>query len=131
MKPIASLVLRLVVSLLLGQTLFFKFTGADESKMLFTELGMEPWGRYGTGVVELIAIILILFPRTIAYGAALAVGLMVGALGSHVQTLGFQGERGVLAGLAVIILLCSIAVLLLHRSSWPIFASKKSSGLAG
>lgn len=124
MTSIISIILRVIISILLGQTLYFKFTGAEESVDLFTKLGMEPWGRYGTGVAELAAIVLILYPKTIVYGAAVAAGLMVGALGSHVQTLGFAGDMGVLAGMAFVVLASSVAVLLMHRSAWPIFSSK-------
>ena len=125
MSKVSSLVLRILVVLILGQTLPFKFLGAEESKMLFTQLGMEPWGRYGTGIAELIAIGLILYPRTIVYGAALSVGLMIGALGSHVQVLGFSGDHGFLAAMATVALAAATTVLFLHRSAWPVFASQK------
>ena len=66
--------LRIIPALILLQTLFFKFSGADESVYIFSTLGMEPWGRIGSGVLELIASILILYPRTTFIGAALGAG---------------------------------------------------------
>jgi uncharacterized membrane protein YphA (DoxX/SURF4 family) len=83
--------LRLVASAILIQTLFFKFSAAPESVALFTRIGMEPWGRIGTGVLELVASILILYPRTTGWGAGLAMGLMAGALYYHLNgTLGLK-----------------------------------------
>jgi uncharacterized membrane protein YphA (DoxX/SURF4 family) len=64
--------LRIVAALILLQTLFFKFSGAEESVYIFSTLGMEPWGRIGSGVLELIASVLILYPRTTFIGAALS-----------------------------------------------------------
>jgi len=70
------------------QTLFFKFSGAEESVYIFSKLGMEPWGRIGTGIIELIASILLLIPRTIVFGAVLGLGVMSGALLFHLTRLG-------------------------------------------
>jgi uncharacterized membrane protein YphA (DoxX/SURF4 family) len=78
-------VLRLVAAVILLQTLFFKFSAAPESVALFTKIGMEPRGRIGTGVLELVAAILILYPRTTGWGAGLAMGLMAGALFYHLN----------------------------------------------
>jgi hypothetical protein len=74
-KPqiIASWSLQIVVALILAQTLFFKFSGAEESKYIFSRLGMEPWGRIGSGVAELIAVVLLLYPKTVPIGARLPV----------------------------------------------------------
>ena len=117
-----SWVLQIVVAVILIQTLFFKFTGAAESVWIFTRLGMEPWGRIGTGVLELIAAILILLPRTPALGALLAAALMVGAIGSHLTKLGIavQDDGGLLFGLAVAVLACSIGVVVLRRRDLPL-----------
>jgi uncharacterized membrane protein YphA (DoxX/SURF4 family) len=115
-----SWLLRLVAAVILLQTLFFKFTGAPESVYIFSTLGAEPWGRIGSGIVELIASVLLLTPRTVAFGAALAIATMAGAIGSHIAKLGIAvpavGDRGELFALAVIVLLCSSAVLYLHRN---------------
>jgi len=89
-------VLRILAAVILLQTLFFKFSGAEESIYIFSTLGMEPWGRIGTGVVELVASILILLPRTTAFGAVLAVGTMSGAIFFHLTRLGIEvrGDHG-------------------------------------
>ena len=87
-KIILIWVLRLLAAGILLQTLYFKFTGQPESVELFTKLGVEPWGRIGTGVIELVASILILIPATTIIGAALAACVMVGALVSHLTVIG-------------------------------------------
>lgn len=88
--------LRGLAALIMLQTLFFKFTAAPESVYIFSKLGMEPYGRIAIGVLELIASILILIPRTTAYGAVLAIGLMGGALFFHLTRLGIvvQNDGG-------------------------------------
>jgi len=89
-------VLRVLAAVILLQTLFFKFSGAEESVYIFSTLGIEPWGRIGTGIVELIASILLLLPRTTAFGAVLALGTMSGALFFHLTRLGIEvrGDHG-------------------------------------
>ena len=79
---------------------------------------MEPWGRIGTGVMELIASILILIPRTTAVGALLAIGLMSGALFFHVTTLGIEvlGDGGQLFIYALLVLFSSLALLFFYKS---------------
>src|SRR6266849_3426170 len=83
-------VLRLSAAAILVQTLFFKFTAAPESVYIFTRMGAEPWGRIGSGVIELIAAILILVPRTTWLGALVALGVMAGAIVSHLTLLGIE-----------------------------------------
>src|SRR5437867_11098632 len=102
---ITSWVLQIIVALILFQTLFFKFTGAEESKYIFSKLGLEPWGRVGSGVVELIAVILLLYPRTVTLGAILSAGVISGAIFSHLTKLGVvvQNDGGLLFILAVIV----------------------------
>lgn len=80
--------LRILAAIILLQTLFFKFSAAAESVYIFTTVGMEPWGRIGSGVVELIAAILLLIPRTTVFGALLGLGVMSGALFFHLTRLG-------------------------------------------
>jgi putative oxidoreductase len=114
-------VLRLTAAAILAQTLFFKFTGASESVYIFTKVGAEPWGRIGSGVVELIAAILILIPRTTWLGALLAMGVMAGAIMSHLTVLGIevQGDKGLLFALAVVVFFSSAVLLFLQRRSLP------------
>jgi putative oxidoreductase len=115
--------LRIVVAVILLQTLFFKFSGAKESVYIFTTLGAEPWGRIGSGVVELIASILILVPRTAVFGAILALGTICGALFAHLTKLGIKlpavDDHGELFALAMVVFICSAVVLFLHRSQIP------------
>ncbi len=119
-------VLRITAAIILLQTLFFKFTAAPESVYIFTKVGAEPWGRIGSGVVELIAAILILTPRFTWLGSLLAMGVMAGAILSHLTVLGIevQGDKGLLFALALIVLVCSTANLLLHRSEIPVIGRK-------
>jgi hypothetical protein len=122
----ASWVLQLVAAAILAQTLFFKFTGAPESVWIFSRLGAEPWGRIGTGVLELAAAALLLVPATATLGAGLAAALMVGAIGSHLVRLGVavQGDGGLLFGLAVTVLACSAGVLALRRTQIPVLGER-------
>ncbi len=110
-------VCRLVAAGLLLQTLFFKFSAAPESVYIFTKVGIEPWGRIGTGVAELIAGILILLPRTSVIGAVMAIGIMAGALATHLFILGIEvmGDRGQLFIYALIITLCSLYITIVER----------------
>jgi putative oxidoreductase len=121
---IASWTCRILAALILGQTLFFKFTGAAESVYIFQQVGMEPWGRYGSGVAELIAAILLLTPRLCWAGALLAMGVMAGAIGSHLTVLGIvvQDDGGLLFGLAILVFACSVAVVFWHRCQVPVLA---------
>jgi putative oxidoreductase len=116
-KKIISWVLRIAAAVILLQTLYFKFTGQPESVELFTKLGAEPWGRIGSGVMELIASILLLIPSTVFLGALLGIGLMAGAILSHLTVLGIEskGDGGQLFMLAIIVLVCCSVVALLHK----------------
>ena len=118
LKIVLSWALRIAASLILLQTLYFKFTGQPESVELFTKLGVEPWGRIGTGIIELIAGILLLIPSTVFMGALLGVGLMAGAIASHLTVIGIesQGDGGQLFILAISVMVCCLFILLLHKS---------------
>lgn len=112
-----SLVLRIFVALILFQTLFYKFSGAPESVYIFSTLGVEPWGRWFAGISELIAGLLILIPPTRALGALTSLGVMVGAILSHIFVLGIvvQDDGGLLFGMAVAIAIASVIVLIIER----------------
>ncbi|HKZ81574.1 MAG TPA: DoxX family protein [Pyrinomonadaceae bacterium] len=116
--------LRILVAVILLQTLFFKFTGARESVYIFSTLGAEPWGRIGSGVVELIAAILLLVPRTAALGALLTAGVATGAILSHITKLGIKlpavDDHGELFALGVTVLVGSLIVLYLRRTQIPV-----------
>lgn len=107
---------------ILFQTLFFKFSGAPESKFIFATLGAEPWGRIAAGVVELIAGTLLLIPGTAVYGAALAGAAMLCAIGAHLTKLGLivQDDGGLLFLLAVTVLVSSGLILGFRRAEIPI-----------
>jgi uncharacterized membrane protein YphA (DoxX/SURF4 family) len=121
-KRFASWTGQLTVAGILLQTLFFKFSGASEAVFIFSTLGVEPWGRLVTGVVELLAGVLLLVPRTAQLGAFIAAAVGVGAIGSHLTILGIevQDDGGLLFGLAWLVLAGSVVVLALRRHEWPL-----------
>jgi hypothetical protein len=118
----ASWGLQLLAAGILVQTLFFKFTGAEESVYIFTTVGAEPWGRIASGVLELIAAALLVYPPTIPIGAMLSMGAMGGAILSHLTLLGIEvkGDRGLLFGLALTVFVASAIVLVLRRTQLPV-----------
>src|SRR5436853_2374777 len=120
-QRIISWVLQIAVAAILFQTLFFKFTGAEESKYIFTTVGAEPWGRIASGVLELIAVILLLIPSTVTLGALLALAAASGAIMSHLTKLGIvvRGDGGLLFALAVTVFI-SLIILLLRRAEIPV-----------
>lgn len=124
-QKIASWLVRLPAAIILLQTLFFKFTGAPESVYIFTKFGLEPWGRYGSGVVDLIAAILLLSTCHCWLGALLAFGVMGGAIMSHLTVLGIvvQADGGLLFGLALTVIVCSLITLFLHRRQIPVVST--------
>ena len=117
---------RLVAAVIMIQTLYFKFSGAEESIYIFSTVGMEPWGRIGVGVMELIASVLLIITSTAWLGAGLALGLMAGAIGMHLFILGIevQGDGGQLFLYAVIVSVCSVFVLWQDRQKIVSIAQK-------
>lgn len=111
---------RVVAAIILLQTLYFKFGGMAESVYIFSKLGVEPWGRIGSGIIELIAAILILIPRTSWIGAGLGLGVMVGAILSHLTVLGIDvlDDGGYLFFLAIVVAISCLVILLLTRQQW-------------
>lgn len=111
-------IIKLIAVVILVQTLYFKFTGAEESVYIFSTLGIEPYGRIGSGIVELIASILILIPRTTILGALLGMGTMAGAIFSHLFVLGIEvkNDGGELFILAIITLLCCAGLVFINKS---------------
>ena len=123
---IAPWVLRIITALIMLQTLYFKFSGAEESVYIFSQLGMEPWGRMGTGIFELIASFLILYPRTTFFGSVLAIGLMLGAVGAHLFKLGVvvKNDGGQLFIYALIVLISSIILAVIYRNDGITFIKR-------
>src|SRR5277367_3534358 len=120
-QAVISWICRITAAVIMLQTLFFKFTGAPESVYIFTKVHMEPWGRYGTGVAELIAAILLLSSCHCWAGALLALGMMSGAIVSHLTVLGIvvQNDGGLLFGLAIAVFVTCAITAVLHRSQIP------------
>ena len=116
-KKIISLLLQIIAAVILLQTLYFKFTAHPQSVELFTKLGVEPWGRIGTGVIELITSVLLLIPRTKIFGALLGIGLMIGAIFSHLFVIGIEtsGDGGLLFGLAFMVLFSCMLILIINK----------------
>lgn len=114
-------VLRLIVAVILLQTLYYKFGVHEDSVYIFTTLGLEPYGRIGIGVMELIASILILIKKTSWAGALLSVGLMAGAIFSHLTQLGIEvkGDGGQLFYMAIGTWVLSLIVLWSERKQIP------------
>lgn len=117
-KRIGAWLLRLLAAIIMLQTLFFKFTGADESVYIFSTIGLEPWGRIGSGIVELVASVLILFPKTTWLGALIGAGVMSGAIFFHLTSLGLviQDDGGQLFIYAVLVFSCCVSLLIIYRS---------------
>jgi hypothetical protein len=109
--------LRIVAALIMLQTLYFKFSASDESVYIFSRLGMEPWGRIGTGILELIASMLILYPKTTSIGALIAMGLMGGAIWFHLTKLGIpvKNDGGQLFIYALLVFVSSGILLFTYR----------------
>lgn len=114
---------QIIAAVILAQTLFFKFSGAAESVALFSKLGVEPFGRYGAGVTELLVVILLLSPRKAWLGAFLGIGVMFGAILGHLTVLGIEsdGDGGYLFILALVTLLCCSVVAYIRKGDFFAF----------
>lgn len=120
-NPIFTIIIKLIAAAILLQTLYFKFSGAEESVYIFSTLGVEPYGRIGSGIIELIASILILIPRTTLLGALLGLGTMTGAIVSHLFILGIEvkNDGGELFALALITFTCCAILVLQNKNKIP------------
>jgi len=128
-----SLILRILIAGLFIWSLFYKFTGAASAVYIFTTLGVEPWGRIATGIMELLASLLLLYPATVVYGARLSAGVLVGALASHLFLgLGvnvqfpYGADHGALFTQAVVMFLMSLALVWIHREEMPLLALRRN-----
>lgn len=119
-------VLRIVAAGILLQTLFFKFTGAPESIYIFETVGLEPFGRYASGITELFAAIFLLIPRFNWLGALLSLGVMSGAIVSHLTVLGIEVKEdgGLLFALAIVVFICSAVLLYFEKENIPVIGEK-------
>ena len=125
-QRIVTLGCRIVAAVILLQTLFFKFTAAPESVYIFTKVGLEPWGRIGSGVVELIAAILLFVPGLYWLGAGIAIAVLTGAIFSHLTLLGIvvMNDGWLLFFLALITVACCAVVLIFERRSIPLLGAR-------
>lgn len=126
MKKYLPLALRLIVAIILIQTLRFKFTAHPDSVYIFETVGLEPIGRIGIGILELIAGILLLIPRTVWAGATLTLGLIAGAIFLHLTKLGIevQNDGGILFITAVVTFVLAAIILFIHKKEIPIIGQK-------
>jgi hypothetical protein len=123
---IITFLLQLAISIIVGQTLFFKFSGAAESIYIFNTLGIEPWGRLGLASLELLAIVLLWIPSTTLYARLLILGMMSGAIASHLLVLGIEimEDQGELFFLGVITWLASAVLIFFKREELGVILSR-------
>ena len=127
MKKHIRLILRLLVAIILIQTLRFKFTAHPDSVYIFTKVGLEPYGRIGIGIIELIASILILIPKTVWIGALITLVIIGGAIMMHLTQLGIviNNDDGILFITAVITFILSLIILIIYRKDIPVIFKKR------
>ncbi len=121
MQKTVSLILRIIIAVILVQTLRYKFTAHPDSIYIFTKVGLEPYGRIAIGIFELIAAILILIPKTIWVGALLTLGIISGAIFMHLTNLGIDinGDGGMVFYMAIAVFVLSLVILWMNRKSLP------------
>jgi hypothetical protein len=128
---LASWSAQIVMAVILGQTLFFKLTYAPETRYIFAKLGGRPAATFAA-LVEAVCVVLLLYPKTPAVGALLALGTMGGAVLTHLFVVGIvipdaqtgQGDGGLLFGLALTVASLALIVLWLRRDA--LFAMARS-----
>ncbi len=115
------LALKIIVAIILIRTLRYKFLAHPESVYIFEQAGIEPWGRIGIGVLELIASILLFIPTTSWVGAALTLGLMSGAILLHLTKIGVEvkGDKKALFYTAIVTLILSFIILFSEKGNIP------------
>lgn len=128
MKKYILLILKLIAAIIMLQTLFFKFTGAQESIDLFVKIAgdNETYMRIGTGIFELIASVLLFIPKKTWLGALLTIGLMGGAIMSHLTILGIEhdGDGGILFISAIVTFISGVILLIFNRNNIPFVRGK-------
>lgn len=126
MKKKILLILRLVIAIILIQTLRFKFTAHPDSVFIFQSVGLEPYGRIIIGIFELIAGVLLLIPKTVWAGSLLTLGILGGAIMIHLTQIGLvvNNDKGVLFITALVTFVLSIILLYHYRKDVPIVGKK-------
>lgn len=119
----------LIAAIVLLQTLYFKFTGAPESVYIFEQLGAEPYGRIGTGILELLIGGLLLFRGSSLIGAILGLGVISGAILSHIFVLGIevQDDGGLLFGLALLVFVLCLITIILQKDKLYRFVNRQKA----
>lgn len=115
-KNIISIIAQVILIAILGMTVFAKFTDKPEVVELFAKLDMGPIGYKLIGFLELSACLILIIPRGAIWGAMLGWGLMSGAILGHITKLGFEGQMGVMAGMATVAWFLSILIIYLRKS---------------
>lgn len=117
------LALRILVAAILIQTLRFKFTAHPDSVYIFQKVGLEPAGRIGIGVIELISSVLLLIPKTVWLGAVMTLGVIGGAIFLHLTKLGIEinNDKGLLFGIAVTTFVLAGWILIIYRKTVPFY----------
>ena len=126
LMKILSFLLKLIIAVIFIQSLFYKFSGHEQAIHIFSTLGIDPWGRIGIGVAELIVALLLFVPKTSVLAVIGSAGLMAGAILSHLTTpLGVvvewngNSDNGTLFGMAIAVLFCSFVLLILQFQKKP------------
>ena len=128
MKKNIPLALRIIVAIILIQTLRFKFTAHPDSVYIFEQVGLEPYGRIGIGILELIAGLLLLIPKTVWIGASLTIGIIGGAILMHLTMLGIEvnNDGGVLFITAIVTFLLATIILYIYKKDALKIIKRKS-----
>lgn len=128
MKKKILFILKVIAAIIMLQTLFYKFSAAQESVDLFTKLAgqNEAYLRIGIGILELIASIFLFIPKRVWFGALLTAGLMSGAIMGHLTKLGIShnNDGGLLFGSAIFILIVGVLILIKEKKHIPILGEK-------
>ncbi|WNH09693.1 DoxX family membrane protein [Thalassobellus suaedae] len=121
MKKHIPFILRIIVAAILIQTLRFKFTAHPDSVYIFKKMGLEPYGRIGIGILELIAGFLLLIPKTVWLGALLTLSVIGGAILMHLTILGMEinNDNGILFTTAIVTFLLAFKILYIYKKDIP------------
>lgn len=116
-KKYVIFILQLIIAISHLQTLRFKFTAHPDSVYIFSQLNLEPYGRIGIGIFELIIAILILIPKTKIIAGMLSIAVITGAIVSHLGPLGVevQNDNGILFYFALFVLASTLLFLWLQK----------------
>jgi len=128
MKKYSLTISKIMIAFIFIETLFFKFSAAQESVDLFTKIAGddEALMRIGTGILELLAAVLLFIPKKTWLGAGLAIGLMGGAIMSHLTIIGIEhnNDGGLLFGAAILTFIAGWFVLYKVKYQIPIIGKR-------